>query len=338
MSWYDTPGAEQDIALCTTAGLARDLAQYPFPSRMSATEARELLAAVGATLTENGFSAVDFADIPRRTACSLVEAGYATPDFMRTSLPHALYLNQPCGISVMLCGQDHVRLRCICAGLAVRDAYSGVAGVESQLDPGFPFAFSETLGYLTQSPGELGTGLRLSVLLYLPALRAAGQLPGLAAHLESRGLSLCGSDGAEESPDGRGPSLYRLSNRVTLGLPEAELVARVEDAARELILCERRRRAALSGEELELLTDRVFRALGAVRYARRVSPAECIEWLSLLRLGAAMGLLPEVRVEQLTRLLFEQLPATLALSEEPPLVSDQSQNAARARLLREQLA
>lgn len=334
MSWYETPGAEQDVVLCTTAGLARDIARYPFPSRMSATEARELLTAVGATLTENGFSMVDFADIPRTTACSLVEKGYATPEFMRTSLPHALYLNEPCGISVMLCGQDHVRLRCICAGLAVRDAYAGAAGVESQLDAAFPFAFTEALGYLTQSPGELGTGLRISVLLYLPALRMAGQVRGLAAHLESRGLSLCGTDGTERDE----PALYRLSNRVTLGLSEIELAERVENAARELILCERRRRAALSGDDLERLTDRVFRALGAARYARSVDASECLEWLSLLRLGAAMGLLPDVRVEHLTSLLFDQLPATLALSEEPPLLDTAAQNAARARVLRERLA
>ena len=152
MAWYEIPGAEQDVALCTCARLSRNLEAFPFPARLEPAGAKEVISAVGAVLTENGFTAIDFAEISRTAACALVEKCYAGPEFIRESLPHALYLNEPCGISAMLCGQDHVRLRCIRPGLAVRDAYAGVSGVEGQLDARFDLAFDERLGYLTHDP------------------------------------------------------------------------------------------------------------------------------------------------------------------------------------------
>ena len=185
MAWYEIPGAEQDVALCTCARLSRNLEAFPFPARLEPAGAKEVISAGGAVLTENGFTAIDFAEISRTAACALVEKCYAGPEFIRESLPHALSLNEPCGISAMLCGQDHVRLRCIRPGLAVRDAYAGVSGVEGQLDARFDLAFDERLGYLTHDPGELGTGLCVSVLLFLPALEA-GKAIGTAQRIKSR--------------------------------------------------------------------------------------------------------------------------------------------------------
>ena len=200
-----------------------------FPARLEPAGAKEVISAVGAVLTENGFTAIDFAEISRTAACALVEKCYAGPEFIRESLPHALYLNEPCGISAMLCGQDHVRLRCIRPGLAVRDAYAGVSGVEGQLDARFDLAFDERLGYSTHDPGELGTGLCVSVLLFLPALEAAGQTGLLAARLERQGLTLhralAGSARQEEIP------LYRLSNRICFGLSEADILSLISGCA-----------------------------------------------------------------------------------------------------------
>ena len=98
MAWYEIPGAEQDVALCTCARLSRNLEAFPFPARLEPTGAKEVISAVGAVLTENGFTAIDFAEISRTAACALVEKYDAGPEFIRESLPHALYLNEPCGI------------------------------------------------------------------------------------------------------------------------------------------------------------------------------------------------------------------------------------------------
>lgn len=336
MAWYGIPGAEQDAVLCTCARLARNLDAYPFPARLDAAGAREVLSSVGAVLTENGFTAIDFAEISRTAACALVEKCYASPEFIRESRPHALYLNEPCGISAMLCGQDHIRLRCVRPGLAVRDAYAGVSGVEGQLDARFELAFDGRLGYLTHDPGEIGTGLCISVLLFLPALEASGLTEASAVRLERQGLTLHralpASARQEDIP------LYRLSNRAALGLSEADILSLVSDCAGRLTESERRRRASVSGLRLIHLTDRVHRAVGTLRHACILPLPECLRCLADLRLGAALGLLPDVRVEALTALLFDTLPASLALSSDPPLSGDLNLDICRARLVRERLA
>lgn len=336
MAWYEIPGAEQDVALCTCARLSRNLEAFPFPAWLEPAGAKEVISAVGAVLTENGFTAIDFAEISRTAACALVEKCYAGPEFIRESLPHALYLNEPCGISAMLCGQDHVRLRCIRPGLAVRDAYAGVSGVEGQLDARFDLAFDERLGYLTHDPGELGTGLCVSVLLFLPALEAAGQTGLLAARLERQGLTLhralAGSARQEEIP------LYRLSNRICFGLTEADILSLISGCAGRILESERHRRSAVSGHDLIRLTDRIHRAAGILRHACVLPMSECLRCLADLRLGASLGLLPDIRVESLTALLFDTLPASLSLASDPPASGDFNRDISRARLVRERLS
>lgn len=337
MAWYETPGAEQDVVLCTYARLARNLTAYPFPARLDAAGAKEILSSVGAVLSENGFSAIDFAEISRTAACALVEKCYASAEFIRESLPHALYLNEPCGISAMLCEQDHIRLRCIRPGLAVRDAWAGVSGVESQLDARFDMAFDERLGYLTHDPGELGCALCVSVILFLPALEAAGLTEPLTAQLTRQGISLlrvCIPPPHE--PDSA--PLYRLSNLPVIGVSEADILSLAASAADRVLRAERRHRNAVNGTRLIRLTDRVHRAAGLLRGACLLSAGECLRGLFDLRLGAALGLTTDIRVETLTALLFDTLPASLSLSCEPQPTGDFNRDVCRARLVRERLA
>ena len=134
MSWYHVAGNQQDTAVCTCVRLSRNLAGYPFPARLEAAGAREIIGKVGAVLEKNGFVSTDFAEISRGAAESLAEKRFVGPRFARESLPHVLYLNDPCNLSVAVCEEDHVRIRCILSGLSLKDAYEGAAKVESLLD------------------------------------------------------------------------------------------------------------------------------------------------------------------------------------------------------------
>ena len=170
MSWYHVPGNQQDTVICTCVRLSRNLTGYPFPTRLEASTAREIIGKVSAVLDKNGFVATDFSEISRITAESFAEKRFISPRFARESLPHALLLNDPCNLAVAVCEEDHVRIRCILSGLSLTDAYEGAAKVETLLDGGLELAFDERLGYLTASPYVLGTAMEVSVLLCLPLL------------------------------------------------------------------------------------------------------------------------------------------------------------------------
>lgn len=334
MSWYHIPGNDQDVAVSTRVRLARNLAGVPFTARLDAAGAREVIRTVGTVLTKNGFVATDFADISGTAAKALVEKRWISPAFATASHPHALFLNEPCNLAVMVCAEDHVTIQCILPGLAVGDGLEGVLKVERLLDSHMELAFSEKWGYLTASPADLGSALRCSVLLSLPMLAASGRLEGMRHGLCRGGLWLRGPLGEDDSPFGH---LYQLTNRVTLGSTEEETASTVMEAAEGLILSERRVRDSITGEELSLLTDRVRRAEGILRYGHMLSVQEMPHLLGLMRTGAAMGIVKGVRVETITALLSEAMPACLISGMEVPPKGETEKNIFRAQLVRRTL-
>ncbi|MBP3665990.1 MAG: hypothetical protein J6K29_02950 [Clostridia bacterium] len=333
MSWYHIPGNQQDVAVFTRITIARNLSGHPFPSRLDAAGARAVLEAVGGVFERNGFTRTDPGTLSRTAAEALAEKRYVSPRFIAESLPHALFLNEPCNLAVTVCEDDHIRIRCILSGLALKDAYEGAGRVETLLDSALELAFDEKLGYLTANPTELGTALRGSVTVCLPMLGGAGRVEALSRSLEQTGLCLRGST---VDPVAAG-WLYRIYNRTTLGQTEEEVLNALEGTVQHLIEAERQAREGISGTEREKLTDRILRAEGILRHAHMIPISELPSLLGLMRLGAAMGLTPAVKVEALTALLVEAMPATLTLGAEPPPVTDAQRELLRAKVVRDRL-
>ena len=334
MSWYHIPGNQQDVAVSTRVRLARNLVGYPFPARLDAAGAKSVIDLVGGVLEKNGFVRMDLASLSRASAESLVEKRFISPRFARESLPHVLFLNDPCNLSVMVCEEDHIRIQCILPGFSLQDAWEGAAKVEALLDGALELAFDPKLGYLTASPLHLGTALRGSVMLSLPLLSAAGRTEALARQLMQTGLSLRGIFGEGAAAVG---GLYRISARATLGVSEEETLARLSEGAQSVMNAERKAREGLADADLDRLTDRIRRAEGILRHAHLLSAVEMIELLGLLRLGAAMGMVHGVKVEALTALLAEGMPATLSLSVEPPPKNDHEREILRAKVVKERI-
>ena len=333
MAWYHVPGNRQDTVISTKVRLARNLTDYPFPARLDAPRAKEIIGRIGGILEQNGFTKVDFADISRTAAWSLVEKNYVSPAFVRKSLPHALFLNEPCNLSVMVCEEDHVRIRCMQSGLSLRDAFAGASKIERLLDEALAFAFDKRLGYLTACPSNLGTAMRASVLLCLPMLSTGRRVEALALQLGQAGLLLQGLGGDGAAAIG---GLCRLSNRVTLGVSEEEIIERLEAAVEQIMPAEEELRSQVSGDEADRLTDRVRRAEGILRYAHAISVGELLGYLSDLRVGAATGL-TSVKVEALNELLVEGMPATLTLGAQDLPRRDHERELLRAQVVRRTL-
>ncbi len=311
MAWYHIPGVEQDVAVCTRVRLSRNLSDFPF--KPDAQGAREIIARVASVLEKNGFCRMDHADMTRAAAYAMVEKQYTTSSFVRESLPHALFLNEPCNLAVTVCTDSHITLQATYPGLAIRDATDGVMKAEALLDEALTFAFDERLGYLSRSPEDLGTGLRVSVLLCLPMLEAAGRTARLSESIGRGGMTLHGLRHTGERGMG---SLYRLSGHATLGCTEEDAVSSIEEAAERLCEGERCARTAVSGAALDRLQDRVCRAAAILQGAKLISAEEMTDLLTDLRLGAAMGFLSKVKVETVTTTLIESMPASLTLTSE----------------------
>ncbi len=334
MAWFHHAGAEQDIVLGTRVSLARNLSEYPFPARLDATAAREILSKIGGVLEQNGFTKTDFADISRTMAHALAEQQYVTPAFVKESIPHALFQNEPCHLSAMVCGEDHVQVQAILPGLALRDAYEAAHKIERLLDERFDLAFDERLGYLTQSPGELGTAMRPSVILCLPLLAEARLIGDLSVQLNRLGLRLDGLYGEEVHAPG---FLYRLTPHSSLGLTEEDALCKMENAVLCMLEKERSQRKNATGVDQDALTDRILRAEAILRHAHMLPARESLGLLADVRLGVAMGLVTSVLPEVLTALLIETMPATLTLSSPTPVTTDRALDLYRATVVKEKL-
>lgn len=328
MAWYNTVGASSDTVISSRVRLARNLVGYPFASKLDAAGANEIIEKVSAPLEAAGFRKIAFSDISPIMATSYVERHYVSPEFANQDTPRALLLQETGGIAVMVCEEDHLRIQSILPGLALDEAYQNAMRVEKRLDEDFDFAYSEQLGYLTHCPTNLGTGMRASVMMFLPALTAGGYMDSLAAQLSKIGLTVRGLFGEGSGAAG---CMYQISNQITLGITEEETLKKLKDAISQISESERKARSEVAGETLERLTDRIQRAEGTLRYAYRMSSAEFMKLFADVRFGIALGIVTDITYEQLGTLLVEVMPATLTLSSESTPKTESARDRLRAQ-------
>lgn len=333
MAWYQVKGNECDTVLSSRVRFARNLSGYRFDDALRPEEAKEIIAKVGDALGEE-FTKVDFDDCPALTAASLVEQHLVSRDFTEKKGPHALFRNDAKSVYVMTPEEDHIRLQCILPGLALDDAYRFACVYDDRLDEALPLAYDEKLGYLTHCPTNLGTGMRASVMLFLPALTRGGYIPSLAHQLSKVGLTMRGIYGEGSASHG---CLYQVSNQITLGLSEEDILHKLSDFVQSIIEKERKLRDEPKGEEAELLTDRICRAEGTLRYATRISSEEFFSLYADLKLGIAKGIITSISDEALNALLINVMPATLTLASPDAPKNGAERDRARAALIKKAL-
>ncbi len=313
MAWYNTTGPLADTVISSRVRLARNIKGYPFPSRLDANGANEIIEKISAPLESTGFRRINFSDISPIMATSYVERHYVSPEFATIETPHTLLLQEAGGIAVMLCEEDHLRIQSILSGLSLEEAYKNASAIEKKLDADFDFAYSDSLGYLTHCPTNLGTGMRASVMMFLPALSRGGYIASLATQLSKLGLAVRGLYGEGSGTVG---CMYQISNQITLGVSEAEILSKLTEAVRQISESEMQARKNIQEDALEALTDRVARSVGILKHAYMISTEEFIKLFCEVRLGISKGLVEGISYEQLGTLLVEAMPATLTLSSE----------------------
>lgn len=331
--WYIEKGNQGDIVLSTRIRLARNLKEYPFPARLDVKGRQTVNELVrDALLSDNtgGFHYIEMKSLTRSQAVSLAERHLISPEFASSYEGRALMLTDDESVSIMLCEEDHIRLQVMKGGLALHEAYDIADKIDSVLDSRLHYAFDERIGYLTQCPTNLGTAMRASVMLHLPALTRCGQINRLASTVSKLGLTIRGAYGEGSTPKG---DLYQLSNQITLGITETAALDNLQSITLQLVNQEREAARVLLKNPIE--NDKAWRALGILQTARLLSGDEFMELMSLVRLGAATDTL-QVKLETINELIVNMQPATINAREGRNL-SPGERDAIRAQAVREAL-
>lgn len=329
--WYEEAGPEREAVVSSSVCLSRNLREVPFPELLDADGKRAVAKKLhDAAFRENSAVARDFqfCDLEKlRTveAVALAERGVLDADFVENREGRCLLVSPDESRSVLANGEDHFLIRVRMPGLSLREAYSAADGLDTFLDDSLHFAYDEKLGYLTGNPAILGTGMLASLNLHLPALADTGAAARIAANLRPLGLSLS----AVLHPHG---SVFRLANRMTLGLSEQDAVSNLCGIARQIIAQEYGARKKLIRSIS--VQDTVERSLGIFRSARLLGYEEFLDLASVVRFGAASGFEKSVRMEEIDSLAVRVQPACLALEAGMGLTENE-ERAMRATIVRE---
>ncbi len=332
--WYLEKGDQGDVVISTRIRLARNLYDFPFPAKLDINGKNKVNELIKGILFENDrkdFSYIEMKDLSRIQAVSLAESHLISPEFASKKDGSALVLSSDESVSIMLCEEDHIRLQVMKSGLALEEAYDIADKLDRMIDGKVKYAFDERIGYLTQCPTNLGTAMRASVMLHLPALTRCGQMTKLANTVSKLGLTIRGANGEGSQPVG---DMYQISNQITLGITEETAIANLKSIVLQLVSQERAAAAELVKKPAE--EDKIFRALGILKNARLLSTNEFMELISIVRLGAAKGLV-EIPVEKINELTVSMQPATISASN-PDAATPALRDAYRAKVVREALA
>ena len=321
-----------NVVITTRVRLARNLKNYPFPCKLSAQGREEVIEKVrdavknSNSVLANDFSFIKMSEVDPRRSVSLVEKRLVSPEFISDNTGRALLLSSDESLSIMINEEDHIRLQVITKGLSLEQAYDTADKLDTQLDENLDFAFDEKLGYLTQCPTNLGTGMRASVMLHLPALEKSRAISRIAGNLSKLGLTIRGAHGEGTEPKG---ALYQLSNQVTLGISEQAAIENLKNITLQLVAQEEQARERLC-QSMDV-QDTIARSMGILKYAKLISHDEALKLLSNVRLGAIAGLL-DADVEAIDRLMTDVEPATLSVSAGKNL-TPQERDTERAKLI-----
>ena len=332
--WYLEKGDQGDVVISTRIRLARNLYDFPFPAKLDISGKNKINELIKGILFENDrkdFSYIEMKDLSRIQAVSLAESHLISPEFASKKDGSALVLSSDESVSIMLCEEDHIRLQVMKSGLALEEAYDIADKLDRMIDGKVKYAFDERIGYLTQCPTNLGTAMRASVMLHLPALTRCGQMTKLANTVSKLGLTIRGANGEGSQPIG---DMYQISNQITLGITEETAIANLKSIVLQLVSQERAAAAELIKKPVE--EDKIFRAFGILRNARLLNTNEFMELISIVRLGAAKGLV-DIPIEKINELTVSMQPATISASN-PEAATPALRDAYRAKAVREALA
>jgi len=310
--WLRGDGPESDIVISSRVRLARNLSDFPFIRKCSTKQRTQIAATVQQAFdrSEIGTQAeyIDVSKLGDLDRQFLMERQLISHELSDAEGTRAVILDPHERFSIMINEEDHLRLQVMQSGFDLDHGWTRINELDDTLEAHLQFAFTSKFGYLTACPTNVGTGLRVSVMLHLPALVATKQIERVFRALGKINVAVRGlfGEGSQFMGD-----FYQVSNQTTLGKTEEELIQRVREVVPQLIEYERKAREFLLNEDREDLSDLVSRAHGILKTAKKISSEETMHYLSKVRLGINLGLIEGLNIPTLNKMFIHTQPAHL---------------------------
>jgi protein arginine kinase len=302
--WFYKEGPEQDVVISSRVRFARNLINYPFPHILSPEQDKEvknvIIDAFSNLSDEYNFTILCLDDVNSIEKNVLLERNIVTKEYFKQK-NGVVILSEDGDINGMMNEEDHLRISCIKAGHSLKEAFEQVDTLDSALEKYIAYASSVEWGYLTSSLNDLGTGVRFSVLIHLPALELTSLLSETLNLIHEKGFSIKAFRGSGNHSLG---DIYQISNRLSIGYNEVDILEHMNKLLKPLILLERKTREALYKKKKREIEDKILRVLGVLKYCRMISINEAIEHLSLIRLGICLGFVTDIPLTKITTLFF----------------------------------
>jgi len=310
--WLSGEGPDSFAVLSSRIRLARNVADFPFPSTADIDSREKILDFLSPAFKKvnslkNG-SFLQTVDIDNLSQKFLMERHIISPEFMRGGSGRGIYIDDNEKISIMLNEEDHIRLQVISSGMSLNECWEIANKVDDELSKLVEFDFNDKFGYLTSCPTNVGTGLRASVLIHLPGLVHTDEIDNVIANISKIGLVVRGFYG--EGTDVLG-NLFQISNQTTLGHTEEEIIDSLVKVTSKIIENEQNAQEQLMSSASDQIEDKVWRSYGILTHARALTSSEVMNMLSALRLGLSLGIIDKFDYRELNELMIITQPAHL---------------------------
>lgn len=302
---------DKGTVVTTRIRLARNLEGYPFPSHIKdEKQAKEIIRLVSSGLSRlDEFRLYYMDSVSDGQAAILKENHLISPKLILNKRYSAALINSEESVSVMINEEDHLREQCIVKGLDLKLAYDTMNEIDNCIGGSMKFAFDEQLGFLTACPTNLGTGLRASVMMFLPAITVNGVMPRVIRSISRLGLTVRGMYGEGSDAEGY---MYQISNEITLGISEEEILSQVQEVVEKVCELEAAERENLKRGANELaIRDECLRSYGILTNCAKLSSEELVKLAASVKLGACLGFIEIADVTEIDELLKKMRPANI---------------------------
>lgn len=295
LKWYEEQGEEGDVVISSRVRLARNLTKYPFSARLGHAQAAALVQEVG-NYAENleqmegqkKYFFCHFQTLTETERLAFVERHVVSPAFAGKKQPTGLILSEDESSGIMINEEDHIRIQAISGGMNMKKVWEQANRIDTWMDEKLSFAYDKQYGYLTSCPTNVGTGLRASYMMFLPALTSAGKIQQLSEEMAGYGITMRGIYGEGTSALG---DIYQISNQRTLGNSEQEIIDNLNHIVYQVIRQERKRRELMISKHYDEIEDQVYRSYGVLRYATKLTSTDAVTLLGQLKLGVDAGMI-----------------------------------------------
>ena len=309
--WFVSDGDSADVVLSTRIRLARNLKNIPFPGKMTSDDATKVISLVENALEEMNytFTKLDLTSMSTPEKQKLVEERFISPNLANSKLPCAAYVSEDETVSIMVNEEDHLRIQCIYPGLAYEKAAELIGRVDDYLSEKLDYAMHEKYGYLTSCLTNVGTGMRISYMLHLPASVASGAADSIFSAVSKLGVTVRGMYGEGTKSTG---SIFQVSNQTTLGRSESEIAQALGETLESIIAKERELRQKVYDKNALVLEDKIMRSYAILKSSRIMQSKEMMERLSDVRFGVWLGIITDTDYKTLNNIMITSSPAHIS--------------------------